>query len=311
MSDNPIQRLLDDRGVPWRESEAALAERFGVGHDPLTGRRGVVLVETHQPFLPKLIRPLSFGVSAPGGRSVPPARFEGSAFDRTGLWWRSRAIASLEYVISSLEPALGPPRRSATSNSRDANWRFGPSSIRLYCFPPGLWPFGPLNSRKRRYLKSCSIEIETGYRPLCSAVERNWIDALTPAMQIGDRRGGRLGETAPPHAVLEFVREPVPEARRLTGTIGRTDDGKHVILVTDQLYVIPWEDILHVHLECAWPGRGGGYSSLGLEVQLAGLQWPRRVPVSNGREVDSLNEEAERLAAWLDKKLETEAHPDE
>lgn len=76
MPPNPIQRFLDQSGIPWRQSRGALIEKFGLRDDPWTGRK-IVLLDTPPPILPGLIRPLALSHYAWLSPDVPSVYLHG------------------------------------------------------------------------------------------------------------------------------------------------------------------------------------------------------------------------------------------
>jgi hypothetical protein len=305
VSENPIQHLLDERGFPWRESQATLISRAGEGPDPWFNRDRIVFVDSEPPLLPGLLRPLHFEPSSRDNPSMPPLELWGWAWSSRRSWWRSRAIRSLDMVRESLEAALGPPAPDHTSNTRNWCWRFGPASIEIFSFPPLLaWrPTGDeiADRRDPRVDASCWVKLVTGYRPACPPHERAWIEAFEPTIVLPERgASNRIGVFWPQQDVLEYVREPFPGFERTIDRIGRTADEATLIFGSDQLYVVPVEHVDHVHVCRITPARGSGYASMTLACRGAFGERPiRLVTLARHADWDGLDELAARVAGWL------------
>ena len=306
VAENPIQRLLDERHFPWRETQASLIERYGVGRDPWFEREEIVLVDNEAPLVPALLRPLHFARRPIDNPFMPPLRLRGWAWARRGRWWRSRAMATLEMLRESLEPALGSPAKDNSSNTRGWGWRFGPASIRMTAFPPvlSLQPSAGIpvpDRRDPRVDQSCWIDIVTGYRPACTPRERAWIEAFEPwSLLSGSGNPKRVAANPPRQEVLEYVREPLPGFERTLGRIGRTADGEALIIGSDQLHIVPTGRVDHVHVDRIAPARGSGGSSLSVACRGAfGDQPVRHISLASDPDCDGLSDVAGRLAEWL------------
>jgi hypothetical protein len=305
VAENPIQRLLDERGFPWRESQAALIARNGEGPDPWFNRDRITFVDSEPPLLPGLLRPLHFEPSGRDDPSLPPLQSLGWAWSSRKPWWGSRAAASLELVRDSLEPALGRPAPNHTSNTRGWRWRFGPAWIEIFCFPPrlALPPTGGEipDRRDPRVGESCWIKLFTGYRPPCTPAERASIEAFEPWLTLRESGDPSWIIDSPPiQEVLEYVREPFPGFERTMGRLGRTPDGETLIFSTTQLHVVPVAQVDHVHVERLRPARGGGHAAMSFACHGDFGDRPvRRVFLAGDPDCDGLNDLAGRVADWL------------
>ena len=90
MAENPIQRLLDQRSFPWRESQSALIARFGELADPWFNRERIVFVDNDPPLLPGLLRPLHFEPSGRDDPAMPPLELWGWAWSSRNCTFRNR-----------------------------------------------------------------------------------------------------------------------------------------------------------------------------------------------------------------------------
>ncbi|AHE52881.1 hypothetical protein [Sphingomonas sanxanigenens] len=304
---NRIQALLDTLGLPWRESMATLAARYGVQPDTwLRSRIPVVLLGLEQPPLPGLLRPLLFQMDPDHDASLPPASFMGYiwAGKRVSLLPRDWARQSLELARQALEPALGEPRPDDTSNTYGWRWQFGPSQISIACFPPLLQQWGGRNSvheAEPRTKTACHITIQTGYRPPCSAAERAAVAAFVPALPLGGAYDPAIVATRPlSQYALDYVRAPVPGFARAVGQIGRSPDGQLLIFATSELRIVPVADVLAVDVERILPARGSGGAHVRLACARDGGR-PRHIELYGqyGVPADSLNDAGQRIADWI------------
>jgi len=308
MTGNPIHRLLDDRGVPWRESMTSLASRYGRTPNRWS-RTGddVVLLDTQPPFLPGLLRPLTVDLCRDHDPAMPAVRMSAYAWtSRTVGWLRPcRARAALQMVHDSLAPALGPPQPKNNSNTYGWRWAFGLAAIDAICFPPRLQTFRGGNSvhdAEPRAATACYVGIETGYRPACSDEERRWIDDFVAAFRLDDRitAAAVTGRRAYQH-LLEYVRAPYPGFERTLGRLGRSADGRALIFTTDQLYIVPTSHVDHVDVSRLEQGRGGpacGLARFALRGDFGGRAL-KQLQFADAPGADGISDQAARIADWL------------
>ncbi len=299
---NPIQRLLDDRRMPWRESQSDLIVRYGISPDPWWGGPPIVVVELSPPPLPGLLRPIRFAPRANCDPGLPPLQFSGWSWADRGNWFGSRAVASLEMVAESLAPMLGQGAAYDTSNTRGLRWRFGAASVEAICFPRRLNPGAGSNPATRadpRFPDSCWVELHSGFRPACSAEEHDAIEAFVAAFTLSEG-GGPVAGNPPLQHLLDYVREPFAGSERVVDRIGRSCD--LLIFATDQLYVVPLAQVIHVEALRAAPARGSGYAKLSLACRGDFGERPiRDIVLASHDDPNGLDDLAERIAAWLER----------
>ena len=306
MAENPIQGLLDQRRFPWRESQAALTERGGELTDPWFNRERIVFVDNDPPLLPGLLRPFHFEPTSRDDPSMPPLQLWGWAWARRKPWLSSRAMASLNMIRESLEPALGRPEANDTSNSRSWRWQFGRAWIEIFCFPPllALPPTGGEipDQRDPKVDQSCWIKLYTGYRPPCAEAERAAIGAFEPWITLrGSRTAAWIIASPPIQEVLEYTRKPCPGFERTIGRLGRTRDGETFIFGAYQLHIVPVAEVDHVYVDRVEPERGGeGYSALFLACRGSFGDRPvRRLFLTSDAEPNVIDDIGARVADWL------------
>ena len=299
---NPVQRLLEERGVPWRESQTDLIARYGTRPDPWWGSTTIVPLELDPPPLPGLLRPLQFAPRANCDPALPPLQFSGWPWASRGNWLRSRSVASLAMVAESLAPLLGQGEPYDTSNTKGFRWRFGPAFVEAICFPRWLNPgaaSNPATRADRRFPDSCWVELHSGFRPACSAEERGKIEEFQPALTLGEG-GHRVADNSPQQHLLDYVREPFAGSERVLGRIGRSGDT--LIFATDQLYLVPLAQVVHVEALRAARARGSGYATLSLACRGDFGERPiRDVVLASHEDPNGLDDLAGRIAAWLER----------
>jgi len=94
MSDNPIHQLLDAAGVPWRDTRASLARRYGIQRHPAYDWEAIE-VATPRPILEGLLWPLTVSVRDLFSPHLPATHFWADTrfFDRMASGTRSRRPA--------------------------------------------------------------------------------------------------------------------------------------------------------------------------------------------------------------------------
>lgn len=307
---NAIHALLDRLSLPWRKSQTALAERFGAGEDPWwDGGRRIVQIHIAPPPLPNLLRPLAFVLEH--DPQLPPVRFSGYAWTgrSTGaLWWRREpSMNALDEVTAVLTAALGPPEpvNPLISYSTTSTWRSGAAAIHATAWENRHRGNARniVHEREPRTAEACSIEIETGYRPPCSAAEQEWIAAFTPSLTLDRAPSANqiIAGTASQY-LLDFIREPCPGFEATRGKLGRSPGGEALIFTTGQLYIVPVVAIENVSVERVQPARGGGGAWVHLEIRADrdGAR-PRTICLRGGYgySADGLNDAGEEIARWI------------
>lgn len=307
MAANPIQHWLDARGLPWRESMAALADRHGVRHDSwLQSRIPAVFLDLDEPPLPGLLRPLLFNLDPDFDMSLPPTAFTGYVWtgERVTLLPRDWARQSLARARRALEPALGKPQRYDSGNTYGWQWQFGSSLIQIICFPPALqrWDWtNCVHEAEPRTMTACHVTIATGYRPPCSADERAALAAFEPALNLGgDYDPAVVATQRLSQYALDYVRAPAPGFERAVGRIGRSADGRLLIYATSELRIVPVAEAQAIEVERLQRARGSGGAFVRLRCARGGAK-PKRIELFGhyGIPPDVLNPIAERIAGWL------------
>jgi hypothetical protein len=307
MTANSVRDGLDRLGLPWRTPKAELKARAGISHWPLPDDP-VVFVETAQ-SLPGLIRPLSFR-DAGQSPAMPPAHLHGY------FWVRDDTKANLAAARAAFEPYFGKPRdgRGMASNIEAWEWADPPARVRLTVWPPKLnrdfgYGSNSVHDAEPRTRSACSISIQSGYRPTCSPLERQWLEAMDvagivrppfrPGARLSLPKPGlwsrlfgarpRLPDVATPQSLLqmmnerdvhdnmlEFRREPFPEYAAHYGKVGVAPGGSALLVCTADLLIVPAAQIEAIEIITITPGRS--FPSGGTEINTR-----CRLPYAPGR----------------------------
>ena len=255
----PIHAWLDAAGIPWRLTRAELAERYGIRPDPAYGW-DVLQMPTEHPLLDGLIRPLSaqaFRIISPRG---PATQFSAITY------FGDDARENVRRTARQLEPTLGRIRLGEPSgNTFGGRWTFGPASVRLTGWPKDLQSgaryTNPAEDRDPRLKSGCHVWIQTGYRLEPTAEERAWLESFVPLMRFQPEwqtKGEAIRNTPGSEHHLQYARMLPEGFDHLIGQMGRSADGKVLILGVGQLYIVPMAEVVAVRFEQLRPARGPG-----------------------------------------------------
>ncbi|MBB3952592.1 hypothetical protein [Aureimonas jatrophae] len=257
---NPILRLVDAWRLPRHETRTEVVARCGVVPDPIYGWPALVLADAEP--LPGALAPWTASAFERIPPQFPIARFTALA------WIRDDAHANLRFVADHLAASLGPAPVGQRWNTVVAAWRSGLAEISLTAWPPE-WQSrdlqNPSEDREPRLRTACHVTLTTGFRLSLSARERNWVTGFRPLAfsgDVGTARMAKAGRLAPGDTDLEYVRDPDGLVEDRQRTLGLSADGAALIVVSDQLFVLPRTDILRLKVVRMTPAKGGGGSSL-------------------------------------------------
>ncbi|TCQ16207.1 hypothetical protein [Rhizobium sp. PP-CC-3G-465] len=257
---NPILRLADDWRLPRHETRMEVLARYGVLPDPIYQWPALVITNAEPP--PGALAPWTASAFERIPPQFPITRFAALA------WFKDDARANLRRVADHLAASLGPAPVGQRWNTVVAAWRSGLAEVSLTAWPPDWQSHGlqnPSEDRDPRLRTACHVTLTTGFRLSLSAREREWVTGFLPLAfdrDVGTARMAQAGRHAPGETELEYVRDPedlVDDRQRM---LGLSADGKALIVVSDQLFVMPRTDILHLEVIRMTPAKGGGGSSL-------------------------------------------------
>ena len=257
---NPILCLADDWRLPRHETRTEVLARCGVKLDPIYKWPALVLTDAKPP--PGALAPWT----ASAFERIPP-QFPITRFTAL-VWFEDDAHANLRRVADGLTASLGPTPVGQRWNTVVAAWRSGLAEVSLTAWPPGWQSHGlhnPSEDRDPRLRTACHVTLTTGFRLALSATEREWVKGFLPLAlegDVGTARMAQAGRLAPGETELEYVRDPEDLVEPRQRMLGLSADGEALIVISDQLFVMPRTNILHLKVIRMTPAKGGGGSSL-------------------------------------------------
>lgn len=257
---NPILRLADRWRLPRHETRMEVAVRLGIAADPIYGWPALVLADADP--LPGALAPWTASAFERIPPQFPITRFTALA------WFEDDAHANLRRTADHIAASLGPAPIGQRWNTVVAAWRAGLAEISLTAWPPEWQSHGlsnPSEDREPRLRTACHVTVTTGFRLSLSERERDWVRGFQPLRfegDVGTARMARAGRLAPGETELEYVRDPENLVDERQRTLGLSVDGEALVVVSDQLFVMPRIDILRLEVIRMTPAKGGGGSSL-------------------------------------------------
>lgn len=257
---NPILRLADDWRLPRQETRIDVVARCGVQPDPIYEWPALVLADAEP--LPGALAPWTASAFERIPPQFPITRFTALA------WFEDDAHANLKRVADSLTASLGPTSIGRRWNTVVAAWRSGLAEVSLTAWPPSWQSHGlqnPSEDREPRLKTACHVTLTTGFRLALGEKERDWVRGFQPLAidgDVGTARMARAGRLAPGETELEYVRDPEDLVEDRQRMLGLSAGGEALIVVSDQLFVIPRTEILHLRVVRMTPAKSGGGSSL-------------------------------------------------
>ena len=294
MTTNAIRRFLEREGIPWQESLATLAARYGVRSGPYPYHRESVFLDAPLRALPPMTHPLSFQLKETFDLALPPVSFAGQFGLRFRRPWLASPLSSIQVafriLVETLAVEIGVP--AATDNETRAAWQVGAASIAIER------PDRRDGSIPNPESGLCSIVIQTGYRPPCSVHERELVEACRPEIALSPPAGQAWVSTTPAMQYeLEFVREPCEGAERTLGHICVSQDGGTVLFTTRQFYLVPKDCIRAVRI-VEGDTKFGIWSEV--DIMCASGATTKALPIRTVERPGGLEDYGQRLAHWLD-----------
>lgn len=257
---NPVHRLVDDMRLPRCELRRDVERRLGRRPDPFY--RSDAVVFDAATALPGAMAPWT-ARSDPG---IPP-QFPITRFSAL-IWFEDDAHTNLRRTAEHLATWLGPARIGKQWNTLVATWRCGLAEVALVAWPPEWQPRELRNEAEEsepRLRSACHVTVTTGFRLKLSESERDWVRGFRPISfegSVGTARMAMAGTAAPDDTEVEYARDPENLASAGQGSLGLSAGDEALVLVSNQLFVVPRENILALEVIRLTPAKGGGGSSL-------------------------------------------------
>ena len=308
---NPVQRALDDQGVPWRTSTRDLVARFGSSPHP-SYDWDVIPVAGAGAGLEGMIFPIAANAFRSSSTQPPDLFF-------TCVWVSDDPLENIRIAAESFCTLLGPAEIGRKANTVSCAWTAGPAGITLTVWPPSLQSFVSRNrahERDPRLVTACRVAFSPGYRRAASEREARWIDTAFVVLHLpgsgAKTAAARLATARPLPTTVEFARDPVPRCAELQGTVSLSQDGAALIVCDRELLVIPLEQVLAVAVRKLSPAKGPGGSWLELVCQdPASAGGETAIRLASGRRPDELDAAAHRLGERIARRVRIEpAQPD-
>lgn len=302
--DNPVHRLLDAAGLPWRASRDDLTARYGVVQHPAY-EWDVIELPSRPALVEGLLWPLSAQASPMFSPHLPATEVSGVT------WFVDDALENLHRTVEALRPVLGDAEIVQQYNTVRCDWRFGAAAVRLVVWPPDRQMpdlDNPSHEREPRLATGCHLGIETGLKPAPSPRDVAWLAGFVSVAEVQPHPSPEPADpltTAAPQSELEFVRDPAGlDLAPLLGRVGHSADGQALIFCHRQLYVVPMNEIAGFHVERILPAKGSGGSWLEVECRTDyGDGETKSLTIAAAPEADDLNDVAARIAAVAGKPL--------
>lgn len=299
-SENRVHRMLDELGVPWAVPLREMPPRFGVTRHPVYDW-DVITLPLPRLALPGMLFPLStnaFRLATPSPADVFSTAVSVADDPRINV------EAAVEFFSAWLGEA---PIEAFGRSAFRAAWTAGPASVSLQASGPDpRYPLEPSEADRRepRLRRACSVEIEPGFRPALSVLEREQLDGSRLLLRLDDDAALRslddLRRQRPSVTSAPFAREPDDSCRRLLAGLHVSVDGRMLVVCREQLLVIPRERVTAVRVSKLTRARGPAGSWLDLicvdEASDDGLS---AVTVLEKSRTDQLDGRARGLGAKL------------
>jgi hypothetical protein len=300
---NPIHRLVDDMRLPRYELRRDVERRLGIRPDPVY--RSDAVVFDAATAMPGAMVPWT----ARSDPAIPP-QFPITRFSAL-TWFKDDAHANLRCTAEHLERWLGPARIGKQWNTLVATWRSGVAEVGLIAWPP-QWQSRDLQNdaedREPRLRSACHINVATGFRLPLSKGERDWAAGFRPMSfegSVGTARMAKAGTSAPYETELEYARDPGTFDSSWQGALGLSAGDEALMVVSNQLFVVPRESVLGLEIIRLTPAKGGGGSSLHARcrTQAKGRD-AQKLFLAQASDPDGMNELGRELASRLGCPLE-------
>ncbi|KQM27396.1 MULTISPECIES: hypothetical protein [unclassified Sphingomonas] len=297
---NPLHRLFDAWGLPWREPRAAVEAREGIRRDPLYDWDTMLV--SGAAALPGVLQPWNAGVSDRFAPTLPIVRFSAIT------WTCDDAEGNLRQIASHVAKWIGPAPIGAEYNTEVCRWQAGAAGLKMTTWPPARQSPGLSNdahAREPRLRTAVHLTATTGFRLPLTAREEAWLEAFQPVATIDPQRTvaqDRIADIAPGETELEYAREPGKHVTRIASRIGYPPDLAALIFCTHQLFVVPREDVLSFTITRLHRAKGPGGSYLQVRCRTLSPDVPdKTLFLTQSSDPEGVTALAQALAATFDR----------
>jgi hypothetical protein len=297
-SGNPVHNLLDQAGIPWRETRQTLEDQFGIEKHPAYDW-DVINFSADADLVAGMIYPLSAQAFPQFSTDYPATEFSSVCY------FGEDERKNIQKAAKQLAKKLGPAPIAVKYNTLHCEWQFGAAAVSLTTWPADMQRDPAINNPSQikdpRLAKGCHLGIRTGFRPQPTPTERAWLDSFVPISGIQIPRNidpTRLATTPAHQSELEFVRDPGVELEKVFGKLGLSADRAALIFSLAQTYIVPVVDLVGFRAERLQPAKGPGGSCLQVECRTdyAGPA-TKELTICFADGPDDLNELTQKVAA--------------
>lgn len=297
---NPLHRLFDAWGLPWREPRAVVEAREGTRRDPLYGQDAMFV--SGAATLPDVLQPWNAGVFERFAPTLPITRFSAMT------WTCDDAEANLRQIAAHVAKWIGPAPIGPEYNIEICRWQAGAAGLQLMTWPPARQSPGLSNdthAREPRLRTAVRLTATTGFRLPLAPREAAWVRAFHPVATVASQRTvapDRIADTAPAETELEYARTPGDHVTRIANRIGHPPDLAALIFCTHQLFVIPREDVLGFTVTRLHQAKGPGGSYLEVRCRTPCPDVPdKTLYLTQSPDPDGVTALGQTLAATFDR----------
>jgi hypothetical protein len=295
---NPIHNLLDQAGIPWRNTRRTLEDQFGIEKHPAYDW-DVINLSADADLVGGLLYPLSAQAFPQFSTAYPATEFSSVCY------FGGDERKNIHKAAEQLAKKLGPAPVAVKYNTLYCEWQFGAAMVSLTTWPADMQRGPALNNpaqaKDPRLAKGCHLRIQTGFRPPPTPIERAWLDSFVPisGLQVPRNIDPSGLATTPAHqSELEFVREPGVELENVFGKLGLSADRAALIFSLAQTYIVPVADLVGFRAERIQPAKGPGGSYLQVECRTHYDGPPtKELTICSSDGPDDLNELTQKIAA--------------
>ena len=125
---------------------------------------------------------------------------------------------------------------------------------------------------------ACRVNVDTGFAPSSTGKKRERIESFRPVRftgLVGMASEARAGTTTPFETETEYVRDASSLSLVAQTRVGFSANDEALILVSNQLYVVPRTKLIRFDVTRLTPAKGGSTSHVHCQTEATGVgNWP-------------------------------------
>lgn len=299
---NPLHRLFDAWHLPWREPREQVEAREGIRRDSLYDDDVMFVRDAAVP--PGVLQPWNAGIFERFAPTLPITRFTAIA------WFYGDAASNLRHMAADIAALIGPAPIGPEYNTDVCRWEAGAAGLQLMTWPPERQSHGLTNNafdREPRLRTAVHLTVTTGFRLPLSLREDAWVRAFQPVALVNMQRTlplDRIAVTAPSETEIEYARDPGDHLPHIGNRIGYPPDVAALIFCTDQLFIVPREDVLGFAVTRMRRAKGAGGSYLQVRCRTPCPVADKTLFLTQSPDPDGVTALGRSLAATFDRPCE-------